>query len=50
MEVGLWQHSDVHRDGAVVIVNSADEEDAAEDDESERGDLLSAILASLVTT
>ena len=32
--VGLGQHGDVHRDGAVVIVDSADEEDAAEDDES----------------
>ena len=35
MGVGLGQDGDVHRDGAVVVVDPADEEDPAEHDESE---------------
>ena len=37
MAVGLGQHGDVHRDGAVVIVDPADEEDATEDHKSGKG-------------
>ena len=39
MEVGLGQYRDVHRDGAVVVVDPADEEDSSEDDESETEEL-----------